>query len=119
MSTATPHAHDHSHAHDHHHVPGTNCCEVSGLSPTASDGEQKLDLQIIAVLLGATVLIAAAVARVVFETTFHSDVLAAIASILVGGPIVYGAAKGLVTGRCSHDHGPGQLHDHDGHEHVA
>lgn len=129
MSTATPHAHDHKHAHTHE----ADCCDVGGMSKHAySDGEQKLDFQIIAVLLGVTVLVASFISMLIYPWVPGTDghtgqdtmtvpvqaaMLAMVASILLGGPIVWGAAKGLVTGRCSHDHGPGQIgHDH---EHVA
>lgn len=114
MSAADAHAHhDHSH-HDHHghdHGPGGG----------ATEEQRKVDLQIIAVLIGVTLLLAAVIARFTFDTNDHSDMLAMFASLLLGGPIVYGAGKGLITGRCSHDHGPagdcGHAHDHD--DHVA
>ena len=133
MSTATPHAHDHDHAHDH--TRDGDCCDVGGMAKLGqSDGEHKLDLQIIAVLLGVTVLIASFVSMLIYPwvpgvdghtgkevmtVPVQSAMLAMVASLLLGGPIVWGAAKGLITGKCSHDHGPGHLHDHEGHEHVA
>jgi len=133
MSTATPHAHDHDPTHDHAHELDADCCDVGGMAKLGqSDGEQKLDFQIIAVLLGVTILIASFISMLIYPwvpgTDGHtgkiistvptqSAILAAVASILLGGPIVWGAFIGLFTGRCSHDHGPGQL-DHD-HEHVA
>lgn len=139
MSTDTPHAHDHDHSHDHSHehahTHDGDCCDVGGMAKLGqSDGEHQLDLQIIAVLLGVTVLIASFISMLIYPwvpgTDGHtgkevltvpvqSAMLAMVASILLGGPIVYGAAKGLITGKCSHDHGPGHIHDHDGHEHVA
>jgi Cd2+/Zn2+-exporting ATPase len=137
MSTATPHAHDHDHSHDHVHVDGGDCCSVGAMSNIATAGadpDKKIDFQIVAVLLGVTVLIASFVTMLMYpwepgidghtgeevmKAPVQSAILAAIASILLGGPIVYGAAKGLITGRCSHDHGPGHAHDHAGHEHVA
>ena len=139
MSTDTPHAHDHDHSHDHSHehahTHDGDCCDVGGMAKLGqSDGEHQLDLQIIAVLLGVTVLIASFISMLIYPwvpgTDGHtgkevltvpvqSAMLAMVASILLGGPIVYGAAKGLITGKCSHDHGPGHIHNHDGHEHVA
>ena len=65
----------------------------------------KVDLKIIAVLFGCTVLLCAIVARFTFDSKDYSDLLAMVAALLLGGPIVYGAAKSLFTGRCSHDHG--------------
>ena len=106
----------------------------------AHEGEQqKLDLQIIAVLLGVTVLIASFISmliypwgtgpdghdptKIVATVPVQSAMLAMVASILLGAPIVFGTIKSLITGKCSHDHGPGQScghdHDHDHHEHIA
>lgn len=115
MSAVDAHAHhDHSHHdHDHDHAPHEG-----------ADEQRKVDLQIVAVLLGVTLLAAAVIAMFTFDTNDHSDMLAMFASLLLGGPIVYGAGKGLITGRCSHDHGPtpgsggcGHDHDHD-HDHA-
>lgn len=113
------HSHDHSHHdHDHHHGPA-----VGG----ADDEQRRVDLQIILVLVGVTLLFAAVIARFTFDTTDHSDLLAMFASLFLGGPIVYGAGKALITGRCSHDHGDAHgadcghdhHHHHDHDEHVA
>ncbi|MEM9415734.1 MAG: cation-translocating P-type ATPase [Planctomycetota bacterium] len=115
MSVADTHAHADHHHHDHAH----------GAPSQGSEEQRKVDLQIVAVLIGVTLLIAAVIARFTFDTHDHSDLLAMFASILLGGPIVYGAGKALITGRCSHDHGPGtdcghdHHHHHDDHEHVA
>lgn len=122
MSTAASASHEHTPDHDHAHTHGESCGKgaMTDIAKTGSSPDQKIDLQIIAVLLGVTVLIAAAVALLLFESSFHANILAMLASLLLGGPIVYGAGKGLVTGRCSHDHGPSQAHSHShDHEHVA
>ena len=69
MSTATPHAHDHDHPHDHSHDhgPDADCCDVGGMAKLGqSDGEHKLDIQIIAVLLGVTVLIASFISMLIY-----------------------------------------------------
>jgi len=131
MSTADSHAagkpHAHDHAHDHVHAPGEDCCDVGGMSKLArghaADGEERrVDIQIMAVLVGVTILIAAVIARFIFDSESHSGFLAMVASLLLGGPIVYGAIKSQITGRCSHDHGPGEScghnHSHD-HGHDA
>ncbi|MEO1237785.1 MAG: hypothetical protein AAFX76_13445, partial [Planctomycetota bacterium] len=111
-----------SHHHDHDHTPAP---ESSG----GSVGEdRRVDLKIVAVLFGCTVLIISVIARGVFDNADYSNLLAMVASILLGGPIVYGAAKSLFTGRCSHDHGDSNsgsghshahahAHDHDEHGH--
>lgn len=121
MSTHDTHDHDHPHDHGHAHA-GEDCCDVGGMAKLAqaSDGEErKVDLQIMAVLVGVTVLIAAIIARFVFDSNAHAGFLAMVASLLLGGPIVFGAAKSLITGKCSHDHGPGEScgHDHS-HDHA-
>ncbi|MEM8739707.1 MAG: cation-translocating P-type ATPase, partial [Planctomycetota bacterium] len=100
--TALPQEHAH---HDHDHAAAPK-------APAA----RKVDGQIIAVLFGCTVLITAIIAKFVFEAQDYSDLLAMAAAVLLGGPIVYGAAKSLFTGRCSHDHGECKHdHDHDAH----
>ncbi|MBB6431687.1 heavy metal translocating P-type ATPase [Algisphaera agarilytica] len=100
--TALPHDHTHDHAHP------------APAAPSSPDtGDRKVDLKIIAVLFGCTVLITAVVARFLFDTPDYSNLLAMAAAILLGWPIVYGAAKSLITGRCSHDHGEACDHDHD------
>ena len=102
MSTADAHAH---HNHEHH---------------AGADEQRKIDLQIVAVLMGVTLLFAAIIARFTFDTYDHSDLLAMLASLFLGGPIVYGAGKALITGKCSHDHGDCEHHHHHDHdEHVA
>jgi len=83
---------------------------------TAMESDRKVDLKIIAVLFGCTVLITAVIARFLFDSQAYSDLLAMVAAVLLGWPIVYGAAKSLVTGRCSHDHGDTAC-GHDDHAH--
>lgn len=108
-ATAIHADHDHAgHDHAHHH------------HPAPSSEERTVDIKIVAALLGGTLLIASVLAKFVFETPQQSAVLAAIATILLGGPIVYDAVMGLL-GRCTHDHGGVEhLHadtgEHD-HEH--
>ena len=80
--------------------------------PSAIESDRRVDLKIIAVLFGCTVLITAVIAKFLFENDDYSQILAMVAALLLGGPIVYGAAKSLVTGRCSHDHGESK-HAHD------
>ncbi len=93
--------HDHSHhdhAHDEHPL-------------THGETERKVDIKIIAVMFGCTVLLAAVAAKWIYDSPDQADLLAMVASVLLGAPIVYGAAKSLITGRCSHDHGDAEC-DH-------
>lgn len=108
--TALPHDHA-NHDHDHAHQHPT----PSQVTPD-HESDRKVDLKIIAVLFGCTVLITAVIARFLFDNQDYSNLLAMAAAILLGWPIVYGAAKSLITGRCSHDHGDGESCGHD-HQH--
>lgn len=105
LSTGHNHSHDHDHSHDHE-------------QPTMRemfDGQEspgRVDLKILAVLLGCTILIAAVIAHFLFETPEHADWLAMFAAVLLGAPIVYGAGRSVLTGRCSYDHGDGHHHHH-------
>jgi len=111
-------AHDHTH-HDHDHA---NCDGHDHAPLLNSEEERRVDLQIIAVLAGVTLLIAALISMALFDSPTPAAGLAMLASLLLGGPIVYGAGKSLITGRCSHDHGdaPGSDCDHDhSHDHDA
>ena len=92
--------------HDHP-VPPPPAAQAS-----TGESDRRVDLKIMAVLFGCTVLITAVIAKFLFENDDYSQILAMIAALLLGGPIVYGAAKSLVTGRCSHDHGDSK-HAHD------
>ena len=99
--------HDHA---DHAHAPDA--------PPAPTGGDRGADLKIIAVLFGCTVLLCSVAARFLFDASDYSDLLAMVASLLLGGPIVYGAAVNLITGRgCSHDHGDGSSCGHDQAEH--
>ena len=115
--TALPHDHahhDHDHGHHHHHPePGT----PGALAPEASD--RKVDTKILAVLFGCTVLITAVVAKFIFDNEDYSNLLAMAAAILLGGPIVWGAGKSLITGRCSHDHGEHVHGESCNHDHTV
>ncbi|MEM6460134.1 MAG: cation-translocating P-type ATPase, partial [Planctomycetota bacterium] len=71
-------------------------------APTPTEtADRRVDLKIVAVLFGCTVLITAVFARFVFEANDYSHYLAMLAAVLLGGPIVYGAARGLIAGRLS------------------
>ena len=67
-----------------------------------TDSEQKVDLKILACLAGGMLLIAAVAARWLFDTPEHAGFLAALATILLGAPIVWEAAVGLFS---KHEHG--------------
>lgn len=98
--------------HDHAQTPAPSP------APSAPDAvDRKVDLKIVAVLFGCTVLITAVIARYTFDSKDYADLLAMAAAFLLGWPIVYGAAKSLITGRCSHDHGEGESCEH-GHDHA-
>jgi len=92
-------------------------CEQCGSRhhTTAEHQEKRLDKEILLVLLGGVLLVASVAALLLFENEEHSAILAAAASVLLGGPIVWGAAKGIWTGRCSHaSHGRvGETRRHD------
>jgi Cd2+/Zn2+-exporting ATPase len=78
-------------------------------------GERKIDAKILAVLAGCTLLLAAVVARFVYQNDDYSSWLAMFSAILLGTPIVWGAMKSLITGKCSYDHDHG--HHACGHHH--
>ncbi|MEM9420747.1 MAG: heavy metal translocating P-type ATPase, partial [Planctomycetota bacterium] len=88
--TALPHDPTHNQAH-----PASDTAEAP------DTGDRKVDLKIIAVLFGCTVLITSVVARYVFDSLDYSNLLAMAAAILLGSPIVVGAVKSLVRGRQS------------------
>ncbi|MEM9884156.1 MAG: cation-translocating P-type ATPase, partial [Planctomycetota bacterium] len=71
------------------------------VSAPVETADRKVDLKIIAVLFGCTVLLTAVAARFVFEANDYSHYLAMLAAVLLGGPIVYAAARGLIAGRLS------------------
>ena len=91
---------DHEHKHDH-----------------PLNAEKKIDFKIKLVLIGGMMLITAVIARLgfLFDTTVQSDMIAMVAALMLGLPIVWDAAKAMVTGKCPHDHG-GEKCDHD-HDH--
>lgn len=110
MTTTATSPDIHDHEHDHH---GHDHGDHDHGHHIGEQEERKIDLQILAVLVGGIVLLAAVICWIVFETSEQYAILAAIASVLLGGPIVYGAAKSMITGKCSHDHGPGEHHHHE------
>ncbi len=70
--------------------------------------ERRVDSKIITILIGGTILIAAVITRYLLDTPNQGDLLAAVAALMLGVPIVYDAARSLITGRCPH-------HKHDSH----
>lgn len=83
-----------------------------------------VDMKIIAVMAGCVVLLAAAIARFTWANQDYAEYVAMAASLLLGLPILFGAAKSLWTGKCSHDDGchgpscdakPGHHHDSGSH----
>ncbi|MGF1634467.1 MAG: heavy metal translocating P-type ATPase [Phycisphaerae bacterium] len=113
-----PHDHDHGHDHRHDHGHGHSHGHQHGHDDPRSVAreERQVDFTVVAVLLGGMLLLAAVAAQFLFEQEDHSALIAMAASILLGGPIVYGAGKALWTGKCSHDHDHGDAcsHSHSG-----
>ncbi len=91
---------------------------TSGSAPNAAakdQGQGRIDTQIVAVLAGCVLLIVAVIARFTWDNQDYAEYVAMLSALLLGVPIVFGAAKSLWTGRCSHDDGS-CAHDHD-HDH--
>lgn len=125
MSTATPHVQDQDLPQNNKPALDVDCCEVGGSATLGvSEGERKIDLQIIAVLLGVTILIASFISmliypwgqgpdshdpdKIVWIAPVQSAMLAMVASILLGGPIVFSAGLKLLTGRGTQQKEDGQ-----------
>ncbi|MCC6581701.1 MAG: cadmium-translocating P-type ATPase, partial [Phycisphaeraceae bacterium] len=60
--------------------------------------ERKVDARIMASLLGGTLLLCALAARWLFPDAFHSDLLAMLAGVLLGAPLIWEAARNLQAG---------------------
>lgn len=87
--------HDHDHHHDHEHGIDCGC----GCSHAHSISVGRIDLKIVATLLGANLLVTAAMVRFVFGwPVVYSDLVAATAAILLGLPLIVEAVRGLATG---------------------
>ena len=98
--------------------PPVNVPPVTDRSEAAADEQKGVDNLIKAAMAGSVVLFVAVLADWIWANEDYADYLAMLAALLLGGPIVYGAAKSLWTGRCSHDHGDGHAHDGScGHAH--
>lgn len=93
-------------SHTHHHTPPHH----------AADEQRRIDIKIITALLGGTVLVAAVITQFIFDTPEQAAMLAAVASVLLGAPIVHHAAAGLL-GMHSHDDSAHVAGGHDGHGH--
>ena len=114
-----PSSSDASHAHGpaEHRFSSASEAQLSHLQE--SEAERRIDFKIVAVLAGGVVLVAAVVAQFIFETPEQGELLAILASILLGGPIVFDAALELL-GRDphQHEHGHGKKHQRDhAHDH--
>ena len=95
--------------------PPVNLPPVTERGDAAADEQKGVDNLIKAAMAGSVVLLVAVLASVIWENEDYADYLAMLAALLLGGPIVYGAAKAMWTGKCSHDHGDG---DSCGHDHA-
>jgi len=68
-------------------------------SPEATavvETERRIDLKILSCLLGASLLLVSFVSHALFASDLHGSVLAMVASILLGAPIVLDALRGLL-----------------------
>jgi Cd2+/Zn2+-exporting ATPase len=105
------HDHAHGHAHAHAHAPGDTheLAHAVGLHTHGKvhedESERRIDAKIFAALAGGMLLIAAVIAKFVFDTPEQSDMFAILASILLGVPIIYDAAKHLLPSSHGHEHG--------------
>ena len=86
----------------HEHLPMTalpqDTTPPSSPEPTANTEDRRVDLKIVAVLFGCTVLLTAVIARYTFDSKDYADLLAMAAALLLGLPIVFGALKSLLPG---------------------
>ncbi len=110
------HDHDHDHHGHHHHghahagaIPANKheLAEAMGLHTHGSTGDEsegRIDAKIVAALAGGMLLIAAVIAKFVFDTPEQSDLFAMAASVLLGGPIVFDAVRHLLPSSHGHDH---------------
>ena len=120
-SSHAGHHHDHGHGHDHgndHEHGHSFTTAADRFAHAESTAERKIDVKIIAVLGGGVLLVAAVIARFLFETPEQGTFLAILAAILLGGPIVFDAALELL-GRDPHGHGHGHDDTHGEHEHLG
>jgi len=60
---------------------------------------RRVSLKIVATLLGGTLLLCAFLARFLFRGEPHADILAILAAILLGGPLVLAALRDLLRGQ--------------------
>ncbi len=63
----------------------------------------KAGTQILVTLLGGVLLLAGGLAYWIFDQTYYAEAMAMIASIMLGGPLVWTALKGLATGHTHMD----------------
>ncbi|MGE3181831.1 MAG: heavy metal translocating P-type ATPase, partial [Phycisphaerae bacterium] len=89
------HHHDHDHHHDHHHHDHGGIGHHHDLFST--------NAKIVLTLLGGVLLLASAIAHYVFQNEFHAPVMAAIAAIMLGAPLVISAVKDLIAGHSHMD----------------
>ena len=62
------------------------------------ESESRVNAQIIAVLLGGMLLITAVLARAIFEQAGYAQIIAILAALLLGIPLVWQAMRDLATG---------------------
>lgn len=69
------------------------------LRELANDDTGRTAVQIVGSLLGGTLLLSALAARLLFEKPFHHGLLALLAALLLGAPLVWRALRDLWLGR--------------------
>ncbi|MFW6335547.1 MAG: heavy metal translocating P-type ATPase [Phycisphaeraceae bacterium] len=116
-SSHAGHRHDHGHEHDHDHGHSFTTA-ADRLAHAETQAEKRIDFKIVAVLAGGVILVAAMLARFLFETPEQGTFLAILAAILLGGPIVVDAAFELL-GRDPHGHGHGHPDTHEEHQQIG
>ncbi|MEM1212423.1 MAG: cation-translocating P-type ATPase [Planctomycetota bacterium] len=73
---------------------------VSGMVPpelSAGEDRRKSELKILATFVGGTMLLCAALAYWLFDHPSHAQIIAGVAAVLMGLPIVYEAVRSLVS----------------------
>lgn len=100
-STPSPVDNAHTHDHDHHGHSHSHHHHDDDPLHLHHDHATGIDAKIIAVLVGGTLLIASVVAHLGLNMEMQSSYLAMLAALLLGTPIVWSAAMGLL-GRDPH-----------------
>ncbi len=79
-----------------HDLSGSGGLFQSGFATKQDEPEQRVDAKIVATLIGGCLLLTSIAARFLFDDEFHSGLLAMIASLCLGVPIILEAAQSLL-----------------------